>query len=184
MLPLEGDFLSAVLPEEWSIEEYSNGEGTDMLVEGVTYVGLTGLRVFHGEKEIIHIGAVSGIGFVGCPELPLFDDSDPAYTTEMEEINTEVGMTMSTLDYTSSEYTDFEWFGKDFRRIGFSLYYDSVQGNDYFDPQCEKSLFTVPGFSFEDSDGYEGTAYFYDINDEATDEELGVLDNKIGRAHV
>ena len=50
----EGTVLSAILPSKWSIKEYTNGDGTDMLVDGVTYTGLTGLKVFNGNNELYH----------------------------------------------------------------------------------------------------------------------------------
>lgn len=172
----EGDAFTATIPEGWSIVEFTDGDGSDMMVEGVTYIGLTGVKVFHGEDQILHVKAVPGIGFVGCPELPLFSDSSTAYQTEQEEINDEVQMEMELLDYTNADYSDFEWFGKDFRRVNTSFYYDTVPGNNFFEPQCERIAIGVPGFSFEDSDGYEGTAYFYEISEDASEEELETLD--------
>lgn len=172
----EGDAFSAIIPEGWSIVEFTDGDGSDMMVEGVTYIGLTGVTVFHGEDQILHVKAVSGIGFVGCPELPLFSDSSAAYKDEQDDINAEVQMEMELLDYTTTDYSDFEWFGKDFRRVNTSFYYDTVPGNNFFEPQCERIAIGVPGFSFEDADGYEGTAYFYEISEEASEEELETLD--------
>jgi hypothetical protein len=42
-----GEAVTATLPKGWSIQEYFNGEGSDMLTEGVTYTGLTGLKIFN-----------------------------------------------------------------------------------------------------------------------------------------
>lgn len=172
-----GNTFTAVLPQDWTIIEYLDGDGTDMLVGEVTYTGLTGLKILHGEKTIFEMGAVSGIGFIGCPELPIFDDSSEAYLQEQIEMNDEVGMTMVTTDYTNTPYFDFSWFGKSFRRVNTLLYFDTVLNNNFFEPQCEGGLITVPGFSFMDGDGYEGTAYFYGINELATANELLLLDS-------
>ena len=174
-----GEYISTMIPSDWSIVEYYDGEGTDMLVDGVAYTGLTGLEVLSGDTVIFKMGAVSGIGFVGCSELPIFSDSSDAYLAEMQEINDEVEMSMSTLDYTGEIYYDFNWLGKDFRRVDVYLYFDSVAGNNTFEPQCERTLITVPGLSFEDSSGYEGTAYTYEISETANSEELKMLDKAL-----
>jgi hypothetical protein len=173
----EGSAFSAITPDGWTIVEYMDGDGTDMLVDGLTYTGLTGLKIFNGSDTILEMIAVSGIGFIGCPELPIFEDSSEEYLEEQEGYNEVSGTDLVTYDYTDTEYSDFEWFGKDFRRVNTTLYFDTVEDNEYFEPQCEGGLVTVPGFSFEDSDGYEGVAYFYGIMEDATEEQLGVLDS-------
>lgn len=173
----EGEVLSAILPNGWSITEYMDGDGTDMLMDTVEYTGLTGLTVSYNNVPILELIAVSGIGFIGCPELPIFPDSSESYLQEQVEMNEEIQENMVTYDYTNTPYSDFQWFGKDFRRVGTALYFDTVAGNEYFEPQCEGGLVTVPGLRFEDSDGYEGVAYFYNINEEASTEQLETLDN-------
>lgn len=173
----EGGVLSAILPNGWSITEYMDGDGTDMLMDTVEYTGLTGLTVSYNNVPILELIAVSGIGFIGCPELPIFPDSSESYLQEQVEMNEEIQENMVTYDYTNTPYSDFQWFGKDFRRVGTTLYFDTVAGNEYFEPQCEGGLVTVPGLRFEDSDGYEGVAYFYNINEEASTEQLETLDN-------
>jgi len=172
----EGSVLSAITPEGWTIVEYMDGDGTDMLVDGLTYTGLTGLKIFNGSDTILEMIAVSGIGFIGCPKLPIFDDSSEEYLEEQQGYNEISGTDLVTYDYTNTEYSDFKWFGKDFRRVNTTLYFDTVEDDEYFQPQCQGGLVTVPGFSFEDSDGYEGVAYFYGIMEDATDEQLEMLD--------
>jgi hypothetical protein len=173
----EGSVLGAILPEGWTIVEYMDGDGTDMLVSDLTYTGITGLKVFNGSDAILEMIAVSGIGFVGCPELPIFPDSSEEYLEEQEGYNEVSGTDLITYDFTNTEYSDFKWFGKDFRRVDKTLYFDTVEDDEYFQPQCEGGLVTVPGLSFEDSDGYEGVAYFYGINEDATEEQLDILDS-------
>lgn len=172
-----GEYISAILPPEWKIQEYYDGEGSEMLVDGVTYTGLTGIKIFNGDKEIMMLEGVSGIGFVGCSHLPLFEDSSTAYKTEMEEMNEEVGMDLTTTDYTNAKYSDFEFLGKPFRRVNNELYYDTVLGNEYFEPQCEKGLATLKGLYFVDSYEYKGEAYHFEISDTASNAELELLDS-------
>ncbi len=172
----EGEYLSAIVPEGWSIEEYEDGDGTEMLVDGVTYTGLTGIKIFKGEDEIMMFGAVSGIGFVGCGQLALFNDSSTEYNEEQADMNQEVGMEFNTVDYTDTNYSDFEFLGKSMRRVSTDLYYDTVEGNEYFEPQCEKGLMTLNGVSFLDSGEYEGTSYYYKITEGTSALDLDILD--------
>jgi hypothetical protein len=173
----EGETLSAVLPEGWEIIEYFDGEGTDMIDPGTSYTGLTGIQILNKREEVMKIEGVSGIGFVGCQELPRFTDSSPEYEQEQEELNEEImEEEIEYLDYTDIPYSEFNWFEKKFRRIQTALYYDTVEDNDYFEPQCEVSFFRLENLGFEDADGYPGDTYMYTISQEATEEELRLLD--------
>ncbi|MHC1716614.1 MAG: hypothetical protein AB9915_01805 [Candidatus Dojkabacteria bacterium] len=171
-----GEYVSAIAPDGWLIVEYENGDGSEMLVDGVTYAGLTGIKISNGSKEVMKFEAVSGIGFVGCPEIPLFDDSSAAYKQEQETMNEEVGMDLTTVDYTDAEYSEFKFLGKTVRRVDTRLYYDTVVGNAFFEPQCERDFMTLKGLSFVDSYDYKGEAYEYTISDSSTDAELLILD--------
>jgi len=172
----KGKVLSAELPDGWSITEYMDGDGTDMLTDTVKFTGLTGLVVSHNNVQILKLTAAYGVGFIGCPELPIFPDSSDAYLQEQKDINKEIQEETVTHDYTNTPYSDFKWFGKDFRRVGTVLYFDTVPNNKYFEPQCEKGLVTTPGLSFESSDGYKIDAYFCTINEKASTEELETLE--------
>jgi hypothetical protein len=177
--PLEtftGDVLSAIVPSGWSIEEYFDGDGTSMVMEDGEYTGLTGIKIFNEEKEIMHIEAVYGIGFEACPEIPRFLDSSTEYEEEQENIAAEIEETVTYLDYTNTPYSEFEWLGKRIRRLSTTLYYDRVEGDEYFEPQCEKNFLNLEMFGFEDSQGYKGTVYMYTISQDATEEELETLD--------
>jgi hypothetical protein len=173
----KGETLSAVLPEGWEIIEYFDGEGTDMIDPGTSYTGLTGIQILNEREGMMKIEGVSGIGFVGCQELPRFTDSSPEYEQEQEELNEEImEEEIEYLDYTDIPYSEFNWFEKKFRRIQTALYYDTVEDNDYFEPQCEVSFFRLENLGFEDADGYPGDTYMYTISQEATEEELRLLD--------
>ncbi len=177
METFNGEYISAIVPDGWSIVEYADGEGSDMLVDGVEYTGLTAIKILKGTTEVMSIGAVSSIGFVGCQELPRFDDSSSEYENEQSEINEVVGDNLEIIDYTNTEYSDIDFLEKDFRRVNTSLYYDTVEGNDYFEPQCEKQFMSLNDISFFDSYDYEGTAYTYEISSTSTEDDLDVLDD-------
>jgi hypothetical protein len=173
----EGETLSAVLPEGWEIIEYFDGEGTDMLDPGTTYSGLTGLQILSDGEEIMRIEGVSGIGFIGCQELPRFSDSSPEYEQEQEDLNEEIiEEEIEYLDYTDVPYSEFNWFGRRFRRVGAALYYDTVEDDEFFQPQCEVSFFRLEDLGFEDADGYPGDTYMYTISQDATENQLKTLD--------
>jgi hypothetical protein len=173
----EGEYLSAIVPLEWSIVEHTDGEGTEMIA-GTISTGLTGIQILHRGVEIMKLEGVSGIGFVGCRELPRFLDSSPEYEQMQKELNEEIqAEEIEYLDYTDTPYSEFEWLGKRFRRIGAALYYDTIEGDVYFQPQCEVSFFRIEAFGFEDEDGYVGDTYMYTISQTATAEELETLDD-------
>lgn len=172
----EGEYFSAVIPLGWEIVEYPDGKGTKMIAEGSEYTGLTGIQILKGTEEIMRIEGVSGIGFVGCPELPRFKDSSPSYEKEQKEITKEIDEEIKFLDFADTPYSEFKWLEERFRRVGAALYYDTVKGDEFFEPQCEVSFFRIEEFGFKDADGYEGDTYMYTISQEASEEDLETLD--------
>lgn len=172
----EGDTIKATIPEGWSIKEYYNGEGTEALPEGQTYTGLTGLKIFRGETEIFTVRAVSGVGFVGCPMYVQFADYNPDHMTANQSIADEIGEEMNITDYSDTEYVQFDWLGKTFRRVGISYFYDEEEGNNFFEAGCVSGLLTLKGLNFMHEDGYIGEAYFYGASSESTEKDLQTVD--------
>ena len=175
---ITGDVVTADVPNGWNIIEYMDGDGTDMLVGGgTTYTGLTGLEIVNPDDEVVfRIRAVDGIGFAGCGDYAIFADDNPSYYQEQVNINDEIGETMVEHDYTDTEYFEFEWLGITMRRIGSTYYYDTEEGNNYFEPPCVPSLITLEGLYFVSSGGYTGEAYSYGLEDTATGEEISSVD--------
>lgn len=173
---ITGDAVSAEVPEGWDIIEYFDGDGTDMVVADTTYTGLTGLEIVNVEDEVVFsMKAIDGIGFAGCGDYAIFADNSDSYYQEQVDMNNEIGETMTEHDYTNTEYSEFEWLGTTMRRIGDIYYYDTQEGNNYFEPPCVPSLITLEGLTFE-TDGYTGEAYDYGLEDIATDEERVIVD--------
>ena len=73
-----GKYISATLPNGWSIEEYENGQGSTMLNTQETYSGLTGLKIFKEDVELFSMQAISGLGFAGCSNYAKFLDENTA----------------------------------------------------------------------------------------------------------
>jgi len=172
----EGDTFTASLPPDWTIEEYYDGNGTDMLPEGTDFEGLTGLKIFKNQTEIFYLKAIYGIGFAGCPSYSKFTDEDPVYFAQIEEDNLVSGTETTVTDYTQSEYVEFELLGKTFRRVERAYVYDTILGNEYFEPPCVPSLVTFEDLEYIPEDGEPTTAYDYGITENATSEDLVILD--------
>lgn len=174
--PFEGKTVSAILPEGYKLVEYYNGEGTDSLPEGNTYTGFTGLKIMYENMEIFSIRAVSGIGFIGCPMYPKFADFNPLHLEENENIADEMGDDINIVDYANTKYTQFEWLGKTFRRIGVNYFYDTAASNSYFEPPCFSGIVSFDGLNFTDSNDFTGEAYFFGASVNATEEDLLAVD--------
>jgi hypothetical protein len=173
----EGKYFTAVVPVGWEISEFENGEGTTMISsDGSAYTGLTGILITNNDEEVMKIEGVSGIGFIGCPQLARFEDTDPDYEKKQEDLVSELGEEIEYLDFTKTPYSEFNWLDKRVRRVKTAIYYDTIEDDDYFQPQCEIPFLRIEGFGFEDEDGNKGDTYMYTISKEATMEQLETLD--------
>jgi hypothetical protein len=175
----EGEVITAQLPLGWNIIEYFDGDGTDSLPgEPSDYNGLTAIDIISDDnRQVFTLQAVSGIGFAGCPQYALFEDDNNVYKLEQETMNDEMGETMEVLDYTDTEYVEFEFLGVTFRRVGDKYYYDTQEGNNYFEPPCVEGLLTLEGLYFTDESGYIYESYFYGPTEYTTDGDLPIIDD-------
>ncbi|MCK9368868.1 hypothetical protein M0R04_02720 [Candidatus Dojkabacteria bacterium] len=175
-----GKYVTTQVPTGWSVKEYYNGQGTDSLPSGTTYTGLTGLIIRHDGNKIFTMKAVSGIGFVGCPAFAVFEDNSATYQQEMVDDNVEVGMNMVTTNYIGTTYSEFEWLNTTFRRIGKIYFYDTKEGNNFFEPPCQSGIITLSTLKFKDGNNYTGHSYFFGATTNATEAELVVVDGILG----
>jgi hypothetical protein len=175
----EGEVITAQLPLGWNIIEYFDGDGTEALPGDITdYEGLTAIDIISDDnRQVFTLQAVSGIGFAGCPQYAKFEDNSESYEFQQESMNDEMGEEMDILDYTDTEYVEFEFLGVTFRRVGDKYYYDTQEGNNYFEPPCVEGLLTLEGLYFTDEDGYIYEAYFYGPTEDATEEDLPIIDD-------
>lgn len=182
----EGEVISAKLPKGWSIVEYFDGEGTESLPDmGGSYKGLTAIDIVNPKsKQVFTLQAVSGIGFVGCPNYALFEDDSPSYHAEQQSASDEMGDTLNIVDYRDQKYVEFEFLGVTFRRIGEKYFYDMKEGNNYFEPPCVEGVLTLEGLYFTDEEGHVYEAYFYGPTDDATSADLLVIDEILGSAEL
>ena len=171
----EGDTFTAPLPEDWSIQEYYNGNGTDMLSDGV-YTGLTGLKIFKNDQEVFYMKAIYGIGFAGCPNYAKFTDESTTYYNQILVDNQVSGTQLNVADYTEDEYSEFVWLSKTFRRVEREYTYDTVPNNSYFEPACVPTLVSFQGLEFQPQGGPAATSYDYGPTQGATLEDLDTID--------
>lgn len=179
MEPFIGTHVDGQHPEGWTIIEYVNGNGSDMMVEGVTYVGLTGLKVVApGNKDIFTMKAVSGIGGTdACQEYYEFSDSSEAYYNDVVDRSAVSGVVPVVVDLTSQAYTYFEFFGLRTRRVGTDLYWDTSSSTTTFDAACGigAAFWWFDELQFK-ADGIDTSGYELTIEGVATSAEKITLD--------
>jgi len=172
-----GKYIKAELPTGWKIVEYGNGEGTEYLMDGTNYKGLTGLKIYYNEGTILTMSAVDGIGSNECPKLPHFTDSSDEYEKNMRDMVESTGKELELLDYTSGNYEEYKWFDRNIRRVGNTFHYDTKNNNAYFEPQCMFPViaFETPMFS-SDSGSPTMNSYQYKLEKTAAKTVLEQLD--------
>ena len=184
----EGKYLFAKIPESWSIVEYENGAGSDTLVSGLDYEGLTAVKIFDGEGKLIFwIKGVNGIGGVGgCEEYYKFDDFSVAHLDQIKEENEIVfGYDPTIVDLTNVDYSEFDLFDVRTRRINDTFYFDLVDSNSFFESSCGFSMmFIQTGEELYGSDDMYGGSYFFEFGQSLSDEELEILDNVLDSAEI
>ncbi len=174
----EGEHISASLPTSWRIEEYVDGQGSTMLTPGETYSGLTGLKIYKEDTLLFSMQAVSGLGFSGCPNYARFPDESKEYYEQTLIDNEVSGQELNIQDFTSSSYSEFEWLGVSFRRVGNTYVYDTISGNDYFESSCVFTLVSFYDLTTYRIDGkYGSSAYDFGATQSATTSDLETIDD-------
>lgn len=173
-----GKTVTATLPSGWSMKEYYDGQGSDYLVEGTVYKGLTAIKIFNASNsQMFYLEAVNGIGNEGCSEYYAFADDNPAFRSESQNIADEVGDPMHVNDFSTTPYTQFTWLGRTTRRISSKLYLDVTEGNNYFETSCFNVAVTLKGLQFTDKENNKYEAYFYGFSTTITNDELLKMDD-------
>jgi len=180
MVPFSGTYVNGQHPEGWTIIEYVDGDGSNMMVEGVTYVGLTGLKVVApGNKDVFTMNAVSGIGGTdACQEYYKFSDSSESYYTEIVNRSAASGVTPTVVDLTGQTYTYFVLFGLRTRRIDTDLYCDTTSSSPTtFDASCGigAAFWWFDELQFK-ADGMDTSGYEMTIEGSSTSAERITLD--------
>ena len=176
----KGKKIEGVVPDGWTVKEYFDGNGSDILTAGVSYHGLTGIKVFNAQhKDIFKMEAVYGIGGVGaCSKYFKFSDDNTQYYNQILSDAQTVGMTVSVVDLSNTTYSSFTFLNKKFRRIGTDLYWDTMPGNNTFEAGCgmQKDLLVFNQLSWI-ADNEVHHDYHIAIYNSPSNSDLQQLDN-------
>jgi hypothetical protein len=176
-----GSYVSATLPNDWSIVEHKDGAGTTMLVTGPSYTGLTALEVLNASSQsVFKLTAAYGIGGSDqCSTYAKFSDFNQADYSELNIQNVSNYQTVITLvDVSAENFTKFDFLGLNVRRIGTTLYWDKISGNEYFEPASCGLDPSFPSFTSLNFfvDGNAQTGYQWKIVGTPSSEDLLKLD--------
>jgi len=136
-----GDEVTAEIPQDWDIVEYKDGAGTDMVVGGQVYTGLTGLEVLNANNNVVFkMKAVDGVGGLGtCSEIFKFSDTQQTYIDQLIADGQAVegaGFVYQINDLSNETYVNLNIFGNDARRIATALYWNDYNAVGVFNPLC------------------------------------------------
>lgn len=175
-----GDYVSATLPKGWTITEYFDGDGSTMMVDGVSYTGLTGITVANPAGDVVFkLEAVNGIGGTpSCPEYYKFADSDSNYYNQVVATSANYGVVPTVVDLSSETYSAYTFFGKSVRRVDTDIYWDTTTGGTTFDAACglDHYVWTIGSLSFV-SYGTTAHSYQFEITTGTSSSDLTVLDS-------
>lgn len=184
----KGNFVTATIPSDWSIKEYSDQFGLSAFVfaEEYQFSGLTGLEIQDEKNNIVFsIGGVDGIGGSGgCSEVVQFADTESVYIEGVKEETGILGFEpTAVLDFTTKEYVPIFFLGKRFRRVDNKLYIATDENPTVFNTACgigaQFIQITELGFTADNGvDNFTTNVYDYGIDSSINDKKtLEKLDN-------
>lgn len=181
-LNYEGAYLTGSLPDSWNIIEHTDGAGTQMLVQGPVYTGLTGVEIKNADLvTIFKLSAVHGIGGSGqCFKYVRFNDFKQS---DYDAINAEnisiFNEPVELVDLSDEEYTEFNLLNLRVRRIDNELYWDRVSGNNFFESatcSMQSAFPAIEGLNYY-VDGDLTKLYQWKIEGSPSLEDLTILDS-------
>ncbi|MGI6484710.1 MAG: hypothetical protein ACOX0R_03830 [Candidatus Dojkabacteria bacterium] len=133
-----GKFVTAELPEGWSIKEFTefyDDEGNQEEPPDKNYKGLASLRIYKGDKKVLQFNPFfGGIGtrdFSGT--IYRFKDYSPEWEQEEKDELEKAGATINIIDYTQTSYSEYKILGLTVRRIGKWFFYDHIPTTTTFE---------------------------------------------------
>jgi len=184
-----GEFVTATIPTDWSIIEYSDENGMSAFVDtgDVTFSGLTGLEILDGDSNIVFsLKGIDGVGGAGgCLSLAKFADTQLSYIQSVQQETDALGFGSTTIvDLTSSDYVEIETLNHRFRRVDNILYF-AKDYSMHFNTACgiDAQFIKLDELSFTIQDGsnapYSANAYKYgissNVNSSSTLEKLDAV---------
>lgn len=185
---IKGNFVSAIIPNNWTIKEYSDFTGMEMTVEDefITYSGLTGLEIINENNTVVFsFKGVNGIGGAGgCSEVAKFSDTEQSYIEAIKAETFDIfAEETKVLDYTNKEYSPIFVLGARLRRVENAMYTASDENLTVFNTSCGVGARDVTmndlGYTINDSGSeYSVRVYMFRLNANIINEsELTKLDN-------
>lgn len=180
-----GNYITAELPQGWTIVEYNDKNGSDMIMEGIVYSEFVGLKVFNSSNnEMFYLKAVDGIGGVsGCNEIFKFSDSDNAYIVAGNDFDGTSGVTPNVIDLTSQNHSEYTLLGFNVRRVDHNIYRDAYNSHySGFNPGCgiDRNIFQLTSLNYKSVVAgvtQSGHTYSWGIPSNAPLNDLETLDN-------
>lgn len=176
-----GTYVTATIPENWNIIEYSNKDGlvNGMSLDGV-FNGLTGLEILDENNAVVFsLEGIDGIGGSGaCTSVAQFSDTEVSYIQNIKDTNEIVGSEPpQVINLINAEYSEINTLGLRLRRVENKLYVAETFAIP-FNPECGITEKVVRidelGFTVDNSSPID--AYRIEINPavllESTLEEL------------
>ena len=138
----KGQYITALIPHNWSIIEYTNGAGTDMLTQGVRYTGLTGLAIKNSNGKVVFVlKGVYGIGGAEtCPIYYKFPDNNKAYMQQKIAESAKHGVKTLVISVDPNSYSQTTLLGYTLRRVDNIYVPDMIGGNATYESGCGISL--------------------------------------------
>lgn len=187
-IPLEElKYVTATLPEGWSILEVEDGKSNDK-VPGLGLKGLTGIQIFNSDMiTLFSVDAVYGVsGTMACPEIFKFQDTPQAYIDDRENImqTNFVGDSAKykVIDLSSQTYIEINLLGHKIRRVGNVIYWNNTESSVNYDGAfvaiCDESVGFpgLPDISFTDQRQRTLHLYYAEIVGNPSPADLVKLD--------
>jgi hypothetical protein len=168
-----GTFVTATIPVNWNIVEYTNFKGMseNTITENIDFSGLTGLEIFNDSGDVVFsFRGIDGIGGgYGCSSVVRFKDTDAQYIQNIidETELTEMGST-TVIDKTKATYSEINALNLRFRRVENKMYV-AKNFSTSFNTACgiEEQFVKIDELQFngvQDGVKYSSNAYKFGIN--------------------
>ncbi|MEI7579759.1 MAG: hypothetical protein WCJ58_07065 [bacterium] len=133
-----GKYVTASLPAGWTVVEKYDGDGSDMLMSGATYTGLSFLSINKNNTAVLTLSAAYGIGGSdSCDSVLKFQDTPQSYLdgiNDMTKLALQKDVTI--IDLTNKKYNEFRFLGLLVRRYDSTLAWNMNSQGTEFLPAC------------------------------------------------
>jgi hypothetical protein len=177
-------YLTATLPENWTIREYYDNEGMDeQYSTGGNYKGLTGFAIQYNQKTLVSFKGADGLGGINfCDEIYKFKDTSAQYLSDYENFAKEQTLKPPrVLDLSAKTYQEFKIFSRTVRRINKDIYWKLDESSNSFNSACgiDNEVINFQDLFFGIENDSEVRLYAYHVifeDSKLSTQEMKVLD--------